>query len=434
MSNEQASPWRGPSSSIINDGSSKAINANTAPWGGHIIALPILLVLLTVADIVLCAIALDRFTETYAQYFNQGTAFVYCIASSLILLCRRGEGRAEEAEASDSDARRAPWYLLVLIGLFNGSSNWCLAVAQPHTAGLTQSLLSQGLGVPLVMLLSFVFLRRRPSSVAILGASLILAGTVISATRANWHWLLLVENSATSDSGGVVTFWYSVALFAFGQCLLAVEKVIEDSVFGRFERQDAMVMFCVTMWVQFFLYIPLLPTQILPELGGLHLSEIPLVAWDGVLCTFGITATSPSRLDPSLHPGLQNPLPKCDVSNTLLFFIYCTVDMSCYFTGLYAIKRCGANMMVIASSMALPLQQIVFCASFLVTKQYAANFYATDLLALMLVCVGYYVYQWLSVEGSQGRNGVEDEDVVGGSEAKRDLQCHGHGGYEPLLA
>ena len=66
-----------------------------------------------------------------------------------------------------------------------------------------------------------------------------------------------------------------------------------------------------------------MPTQTLSALGGLHLSEIPQVAWDGVLCTFGVTATSPSRLNPALHPGLQNPLPACGLSSALIFFIYC---------------------------------------------------------------------------------------------------------------
>ena len=70
-------------------------NPSCPPWGGHALALPALLVLLTVADIVLCAIALDRFTETYAQYFNQGTALVYCLVSSSILLCRACTGRRQ---------------------------------------------------------------------------------------------------------------------------------------------------------------------------------------------------------------------------------------------------------------------------------------------------------------------------------------------------
>lgn len=127
------------------------------------------------------------------------------------------------------------------------------------------------------------------------------------------------------------------------------------------------------------------------------------MAYDGVLCTFGITATSPSRLDPVMHPDVTNPLPVCNLTNSLLFVVYVAVDMSCYFTGLYMIKKCGSSMMVIVSAVALPLQQLVFCMSFIVTTQYAETFYLSDVLALLLVCAGYYVYQWLSAEGTQGR-------------------------------
>ena len=137
--------------------------------------------------------------------------------------------------------------------------------------------------------------------------------------------------------------------------------------------------------------------------GGLELSEIPEVAYDGVLCTFGITATSPSRLNPVMYPDVANPLPVCNLTNSLLFVVYVAVDMSCYFTGLYMIKKYGSSMMVIVSAVALPLQQLVFCMSFIVTTQYAETFYLSDVLALLLVCAGYYVYQWLSPEGTQGR-------------------------------
>lgn len=56
--------------------------------------------------------------------------------------------------------------------------------------------------------------------------------------------------------------------------------------------------------------------------------------------------------------------------------------------------------MVIVSAVSLPLQQIVFCMSWVVTSQYAESLNLSDVLALALVCAGYYVYQWLSVEGT----------------------------------
>ena len=163
-----------------------------------------ILVVLTVADNVLVVSLFDEFTEVYAQYVNQGTAFVYIIASSVILFvrwlpcCRSmrcfwdkpvvenpkahfadhnnddfGDsdiGMYEPASHSNSNAKKeladgkaipkAPWYVLVGIGLFNGSGNFLMAIAQPHTPGLTQALLGL-LGIPLVMILSAIFLKKK---------------------------------------------------------------------------------------------------------------------------------------------------------------------------------------------------------------------------------------------------------------------------------
>ena len=45
-----------------------------------------LLVVLTVADTVLCTVNLYYYTDTYAQYFNQGTGAVYILVSIPIVL------------------------------------------------------------------------------------------------------------------------------------------------------------------------------------------------------------------------------------------------------------------------------------------------------------------------------------------------------------
>ena len=57
-----------------------------------------------------------------------------------------------------------------------------MAVAQPHTPGLSQTLLLL-LGVPLVLLISWAALGKRPSTVAALAAALIIAGTACSGLR-----------------------------------------------------------------------------------------------------------------------------------------------------------------------------------------------------------------------------------------------------------
>jgi len=377
--------------------SHKEQSETTGVW--TVLLLTSVFILLSVGDTVLGGILFDRYGQVYAQYLNQATALVYCITSSIILLCRRiSKPKSNECSSTDTGA---PWWMLVIIGLMNGSGNFLQAIAQPHTANLTQSLL-QLLGVPFVMVLSFIFLQKAPSLWALAGATLIVVGTIISALRTVLPEVTIVGGNSDS-AGGVTSNWYSVVLFAMAQVVFSSEKVLEDKIFGRFLGQDAMVMFCWTMWVQFSLYIPLLPSQMLDVLGGLQLSEIPQVAWNGVRCTFGLTSTEPSNL--------PNPLPTCGLSNTLLFIAYCSVDMSCYFCGLYVIQKLGANCVVIASAVALPLQQLVFCLPFIVTAQYADKYYLVDAIALVVVGLGYYVYQWLSPEGSQTRKSEENDNA-----------------------
>ena len=100
---------------------------------------------------------------------------------------------------------------------------------------------------------------------------------------------------------------------------------------------------------------------------------------DGLWCTLGRTAATPAGLD----------LPGCDLVNTALFFAYVAVDGCCYCYGLYVIKRYGASAMVVAGSVALPLQQVVFCAPFLVGRRYAESLYGADVAALALVLAGF---------------------------------------------
>ena len=352
----------------------------------------VLLVVLTVADGVLVVVLFDMYTETYAQFVNQGTAFVYGVTALVILAVRWCRSRSDRDSQPDPSLlpgsddvviqRKAPlpWMTLVAIGLFNGSGNFCMGVSQPHTPGLTQVLLYL-LNIPLVMILSWVFLNKKASSVAITGAALIVAGTLISGLRA------ILQPDDGSDP--VQPLWYCIMLFACGQIFLGGEKVYEEHTFEHYRRVDVMVMFCVTLWTQFSLGWLLYPIQTIDAFGGLRLSDLPYVIGDGVRCTFGLNSTGPQR-------------PDCSGSNSVIFFTYCVVDFCCYAWGLFVIQKGGANLMVLASAIALPLQQLTLCIPQIMGK-YTETFFWGDATALALVLAGYCVYQFLSIEGKKAR-------------------------------
>ena len=79
-----------------------------------------ILVLLTVSDGILQTILFYKYPDTYALFLNQGTAFVYILVSSSLLVARR-IGRKQYNHTLPTP----PWYVLVAIGMFNGLANFC---------------------------------------------------------------------------------------------------------------------------------------------------------------------------------------------------------------------------------------------------------------------------------------------------------------------
>eukprot|EP01051_Picozoa_sp_SAG22_P019248 SAG22_NODE_3496_length_1681_cov_5.011378_1_plen_175_part_10 len=135
-----------------------------AAAGGHEPMAPVfygtmlaVLIVLTVADTVLCTVNLHFYTETYAQYFNQGTGAVYILVSIPILLIRRRAAASKavtgyhEVLAANAgslqggllgahpDAKPGPpLWILICIGALNGTGNFFYSIGSPHTRAETQ--------------------------------------------------------------------------------------------------------------------------------------------------------------------------------------------------------------------------------------------------------------------------------------------------------
>ena len=355
-----------------------------------LIFITLLYVVFLILDGVIGGVLFKKYEEIYSQYLNQATAFMYMIMSSIHMIiinkCSRSQerkilnniGDANDIEEQEeiSITKRTPWYLLVVIGVLNGTSNVFLAIGMPNTALLSQSLLGL-LSLPVVLILSYLFLKIKGTNAQYCGAIFILIGTFLSSLHS------IINGGGTNHTNGNPIYWYSTLFFALGNMGLGIERVFEHFVFKTYQNLHPMKMFMWTMYTQFFLYIFFLPTQQLSIFGGVEFKDIPEVMVDGVKCTFGISSTNENR-------------PRCDSSNTYLFFSYCFVDFYVYFIGLYVIQKYGSSTMAVASALVIPIQQAVYC-TFLVGK-YIETFYVSDLIALIIVLIGYYFFEFHHVK------------------------------------
>jgi hypothetical protein len=98
------------------------------------------------------------------------------------------------------------------------------------------------------------------------------------------------------------------------------------------------------------------------------------------------------------------------------------VDFWCYFFGLWVIQRGGASLQVLASAIALPLQQLVLCSP--IVGKWHEGFFWGDGVALVLVLLGFGTYQLLSPEGRAARRG-EHAAHAGGAPTRRDATGEG---------
>ncbi len=355
----------------------------------------------------------------YAQYFNQGTGAVYILVSIPIVLYNRAQQRRrrEERESSqlqgllvkgDEEKPGPPLWILIAIGALNGTGNFFNAIGSPHTRANTQSLL-QLLGLPIVLLLSWLWLSKRPSGVAACGALLIVLGTVASAGPTLAPNLFPCggtlmppcaspTSSGSGDDNGGASFhqeWYSVLIYFGSTLFYSTEKVFEESTFHRYTI-DIFYMFFWTLVTQVMLGWVYYPIQVIPAFGGLELSQIPSVIWDGALCTIGITETHRPECNGNECPDAA----ECAFKIPLLFFVYCAVDYSCYAMGLYVIQRGGANLMVLTTAISVPLQQMAFAMHFVLPGNLYQPLVYTDIVALVLCLGGFFIYHHFSKEGA----------------------------------
>lgn len=82
----------------------------------------------------------------------------------------------------------------------------------------------------------------------------------------------------------------------------------------------------------------------------------------------------------------------CSWKNGVMFFCYCAVDYCCYGMQLYVIQKGSANLVVLATGLALPLANLSFNLP-IHFAGFSTPFEVTNLVGLVCALVGFVVYQ-----------------------------------------
>jgi hypothetical protein len=328
------------------------------------------LVLFITVDSILGIMLFHVWGQRLALFINQSTCFIWlCMSIAVFAITSHTRG----ARGQSCFRPSAPRGSLLIIGLLDGLALFFMSVAQPHTPGLAQTLLKL-LSVPLVFALSSCTLGKRPSAVALGAAALVVGGAATSSLTKLFH--------RGHSSSPVVTYSWSVCLFALAMFFFAAKKVYEERTFRRNAELLPIVMVMWTLCIDLALSTSLYPLQVLPAFGGVNLTELPAVIRDGVLCTIG-------------HGD------ECTPAHAGLFWSYSLVDFATYYLGLFIIQRFGASLKTILVAVALPLKQLLLCSP--LVGAFAETFQWTDCLALVLVLAGYSIYHGCSPEGHAAR-------------------------------
>ena len=203
---------------------------------------------------------------------------------------------------------------------------------------------------------------------------------------------------------GQQEIWYSVLIFATAQLFLSGEKVLEESVFDRY-AVDVFVVFFFTLWTQVTLGWLYYPAQGIVVFGNITISEIPNIVTNGLRCTVGLQAVGVNSLSPSF--------PECDWHNPFFFFVYCFVDYLSYASGLWLIQLCGANLMVLATAIQIPLVNIIYASP--IMGRFQNHFQVADGAALLLVLGGFALFQLSSPEGREKLGWSVEPPLITGS-------------------
>eukprot|EP00128_Syssomonas_multiformis_P006284 Colp12_sorted_trinity150504_noHs@24381 len=320
----------------------------------------LLLVVIGVANNVTGRFNQLKFGDNYAFFNNNFTTLAYCIMSQIVTWYK-----LYYTKDITPEMRKFPIWKYVMFGLFDGVAAVLFSIGAPNTPATLQNVMNQAI-IPMTMVASYFMLKQKYKLIKILGATIIIGGTIIA--------LIPVFQNGDTGAAGTVFKWYSVLIYFSNNVPQALSNVTKEMAFQNI-AMDIYYLGTWVAWFQFVFSLLFLPVTSLDAFGGTPMSEIPSNIANGLRCFIGENSQAGDHCE----------------NNYIATSLYIIVNFLYNVVILLVTKHAGATVFTLAFAIRLPLTQIIYCLEF-VMGSYAEEFNWTSIVSLLVVLFGFAVY------------------------------------------
>jgi hypothetical protein len=305
-----------------------------------------------------------KFGDEYAFFNNQWTTLCYCLLAQLITTYKY-----YFTNDFTPEMKAFPKWKFALFGFFDGTAAFLFSIGAPNTPATLQNLINQ-LIIPATMVAAFFYLRARFPLGKIGGAVVIMGGVGIALIP-----LFLKKGVST------VTFrWYSTLIYFSNNIPQALSNVTKEKAFSSVPM-DVYYMGSWVSWFQLIVSLLLMPVTVLPGFGGIPFEQMPQQFVDGFKCFLGFT-------------DMSNTAGHCHL-NFVYTTAYILINFAYNILILLVTKHAGATVFTLAFAIRLPITQMLYTWKVVMGSNHEP-FYWEDIVALIVVLIGFGIYSSIS--------------------------------------
>ena len=383
-----------------------------------------------VANNILWIYVSDYFGVMYAFYQNQSTAVIYLVICLPLVGWRWSQGKIPR------ESREAlPKRVTFIMGACDAFYNLLTSLASPRMSGPMQNLIFQ-LPVPLAMLMLKLAWPKGHERASFtrgeyLGATVIVVGAIVSILpqlmRSPDADSTAAASTPTSDDDTVPVpdnNAVSMLVYILGVVFYTAGSVYKESALKEHAYIDCSYVSLVENVWALVLGFVLVPMLWLPGVG----TDKPSNTWahfrGGAQCMF-------NRAAPASNPSAQ-----CE-NLWWICIIWIVSNVGVNVLGLIVVRSGDAVYYNLSSSVQLPITNLLFTSSFIMTAALATTIDPAMWAGLAIVCVGVAMYHFLNLEPREKKQTAPQQQLQhcdeGADPAQLRLQLQADDKHRSLL-